>query len=309
MNKKKIFITGGNGFLGRHLIPILKKKNLVIFPSSKQVNLMNFNDLKKFTTNFDEIYHLAAWTQAGDFCLSNEGSQWVNNQIMNSNIIKWWSAYQKKAKLIFIGSSCCYSEQGDLKEDKYIHDIPHDSLMSYAMTKQMLTQGAIACAKQYNLKWLCLVPPTLYGVNYHTDNKRQSHFIFDLIKKILRGKFYNEKVVLWGDGYQKRELMYVNDFVKNILLINKKINNQIVNLGSKRDYSIREFAKIISKIVGYNEQNIIYDINKYVGVRKKKLNTQKIKKIITNYEKKLTDIKIGLKEVVNWYLKNNVYNA
>jgi nucleoside-diphosphate-sugar epimerase len=56
MHKKKIFITGGNGFLGRHLIPILKKDNLVISPSSKKVNLMNFNDLKKITTNFDEIY-------------------------------------------------------------------------------------------------------------------------------------------------------------------------------------------------------------------------------------------------------------
>jgi GDP-L-fucose synthase len=178
--------------------------------------------------------------------------------------------------------------------------------MSYAMTKQMLAQGASACADQFNLKWLCLVPPTLYGTNYHTDG-RQSHFIFDLIKKILRGKFYNKKVILWGNGNQKRELMHVNDFIKNILLVNKKINNQIVNVGSKKDYSIREFAKIISKIIGYNDKDIIYDVNKYVGVNKKKLNILKIKKIIPSYEKRLIDIKIGIKEVINWYLKNNNY--
>jgi GDP-L-fucose synthase len=306
MAKKKIFITGGNGFLGRHLVPILMKDNFVLSPSSNKLNLMNFSDFKNFNTKFDEIYHLAAWTEAGDFCLNNQGKQWVNNQVMNANIIRWWSTTQRKAKLVFIGSSCCYSEIGNFKEENFIHDIPHSSLMSYAMTKQMLAQGASACADQFNLKWLCLVPPTLYGTNYHTDG-RQSHFIFDLIKKILRGKFYNKKVILWGNGNQKRELMHVNDFIKNILLVNKKINNQIVNVGSKKDYSIREFAKIISKIIGYNDKDIIYDVNKYVGVNKKKLNILKIKKIIPSYEKRLIDIKIGIKEVINWYLKNNNY--
>jgi GDP-L-fucose synthase len=278
----------------------------VLSPSSNKLNLMNFSDFKNFNTKFDEIYHLAAWTEAGDFCLNNQGKQWVNNQVMNANIIRWWSTTQRKAKLVFIGSSCCYSEIGNFKEENFIHDIPHSSLMSYAMTKQMLAQGASACADQFNLKWLCLVPPTLYGTNYHTDG-RQSHFIFDLIKKILRGKFYNKKVILWGNGNQKRELMHVNDFIKNILLVNKKINNQIVNVGSKKDYSIREFAKIISKIIGYNDKDIIYDVNKYVGVNKKKLNILKIKKIIPSYEKRLIDIKIGIKEVINWYLKNNNY--
>jgi len=306
MAKKKIFITGGNGFLGRHLVPILMKDNFVLSPSSNKLNLMNFSDFKNFNTKFDEIYHLAAWTEAGDFCLNNQGKQWVNNQVMNANIIRWWSTTQRKAKLVFIGSSCCYSEIGNFKEENFIHDVPHTSLMSYAMTKQMLAQGASACADQFNLKWLCFVPPTLYGTNYHTDG-RQSHFIFDLIKKILRGKFYNKKVILWGNGNQKRELMHVNDFIKNILLLNKKINNQIVNVGSKKDYSIREFAKIISKIIGYNDKDIIYDVNKYVGVNKKKLNILKIKKIIPSYEKKLIDIKIGIKEVINWYLKNNNY--
>lgn len=148
----------------------------------------------------------------------------------------------------------------------------------------------------------------LYGTNYHTD-ERQSHFIFDLVKKILRGKFYNKKVILWGNGKQRREIMHVKDFVKNILLVNKKINNQIVNIGSKKDYTIREFAKIISKIIGYDHQDIIYDLSKYVGANKKKLNIKKIKKIVPGYEKNLINIKIGLKEVIKWYLHNKTYNA
>ena len=54
-------------------------------------------DLFKIKNKFDEIYHLAAWTQAGDFCLKYPADQWINNQIINTNILNWWK--QKNQKL------------------------------------------------------------------------------------------------------------------------------------------------------------------------------------------------------------------
>ena len=110
---------------------------------------------------------------------------------------------KSKAKLIFIGTSCCYDENGNFSEENYLLDKPHDSLMTYAMTKKMLLQGAISMQKQYNMKWLCVVPSTLYGPSYHEDD-RQQHFIFDLIKKILKGKLKNKKVKLWGNWFTKK---------------------------------------------------------------------------------------------------------
>ena len=86
---KRVFVTGGSGFLGRHLINYLKNKKYEIYsPTSKEVNLLNYEDLQKIDKLFDEIYHLAAWTQAGDFCLKNAGNQWIINQQINTNIIK-----------------------------------------------------------------------------------------------------------------------------------------------------------------------------------------------------------------------------
>ena len=83
--KKKIFITGWSGYLSRHLIKYLKSKSYKIFsPTSKEVNLKNFNQLKKIKNNFDQVYHLAAWTQAGDFCLKYPMDQWIINQEINS---------------------------------------------------------------------------------------------------------------------------------------------------------------------------------------------------------------------------------
>lgn len=303
MIRKKIFITGGSGFLGRHLIKELSKDHKVYAPSSKKINLLNIKDLFKIKDKFDEIYHLAAWTQAGDFCLKYPADQWIKNQLINTNILNWWKQKNSKAKLIFIGTSCCYDENGNFLEENYLHDKPHSSLTTYAMTKKMLLQGAISMEKQYKMKWLCVVPSTLYGSSYHEDD-RQQHFIFDLIRKILNGKYKNKKVKLWGNGLQKREIIHVNDFISNLIKVNKKINNEIINIGQGKNHSIKKFAITICKILNYDHKKVFYDKSKYVGALNKKINVNKIKKIIPTYQKNLTPLMIGLKETIKWYEKN-----
>ena len=156
--------------------------------------------------------------------------------------------------------------------------------------------------KQYKMKWLCVVPSTLYGPSYHEDY-RQQHFIFDLIKKILNGKYNNRKVKLWGTGLQKREIIHVNDFISNLIKINKKTNNKIINIGYGKNYTIRKFAETICEIVNYDHKRIIYDKTKYVGALNKKLNISRINKIIPAYQKNLTPLIIGLKETIQWYEK------
>ncbi len=302
IKKKKIFITGGSGFLGRHLVKELKKKHKVFAPNSKVLNLFNYNKLEKINKKFDEIYHLAAWTQAGDFCLKYPGDQWLKNQIINTNILKWWKKNNPKAKLIFIGTSCCYDENGKFIENNYLLDEPHKSLTTYAMTKKMLLQGAISLETQFKMKWLCVVPSTLYGSNYHEDG-RQQHFIFDLIKKILDGKYNNKKVELWGNGLQKREIIHVKDFINKTIQVNEKVDNELINIGYGKNYTIKHFAKIICKIIRYDPNKIIYNKSKYVGAKNKKININKISKLIPGYKKNLIPLKIGLKETIKWYEK------
>ena len=79
-----------------------EKFNTIDHPTSSEVNLINYDQLKSISRKYDEIYHLAAWTQAGDFCLKNQGMQWIINQQINTNIVKWWQENQAKAKFIFI---------------------------------------------------------------------------------------------------------------------------------------------------------------------------------------------------------------
>ena len=303
----KIIVTGSSGFLGTALCAYLDAiGHQLVRLNSRNADLRFADSLLLFSTDkYDLIFHLAAWTQAGDFCMRHPGEQWIVNQQINTNLLAWWTKYQPQAKLVFMGTSCVYAPDGELTEDEYMMGEPIDSLYTYAMTKRMLYQGARALNKQYGMRYLCAVPSTLYGAGYHTDG-RQMHFIFDLIRKIIRGKEYGEPVVLWGDGYQSRELVLVDDFVRILWHLAQNFDNEIFNIGAGKEYSIRFFAEQIGKIVGYPAAEIQYDVNRYVGAKSKCLDVEKIKRSLPDYV--LQPLDVGLSKTVDWFYQTRAYD-
>lgn len=298
-----VLVTGATGFLGNALCQELVIRGYNVKKiSSRDADLTNKDSLLKFNSvEYEYIYHLAAWTQAGDFCLYHPGEQWIINQQINTNVLAWWQQYQPQAKMIAIGTSCSYDPSQELVENNYLVGDPIESLFTYAHTKRMLYIGLKALHKQFGLSYLYVVPSTLYGPGYHTDG-RQMHFIFDLIRKIIRGKLYSETVTLWGDGYQKRELVFVRDFVNILLQINGSYSNDIFNIGEGKEHTIKEFAEIICNYVGYDKNLIEYDVTKYVGAKSKCLNINKIKSLFPEY--KQMSIQTGIEETIDWFKQN-----
>ena len=296
----KILVTGATGFLGTALCSKLEEQGHELVPlNSQNCNLTQQDSLLQFNhQTYDRIYHLAAWTQAGDFCLYHPGEQWIINQHINTNVLGWWQKCQPQAKLICMGTSCAYAPEQELVEENYLTGLPIESLFTYAMTKRMLYAGLLALAKQFGLKYLCLVPSTLYGSGYHTDG-RQMHFIFDLIRKIIRGKLYGEPVILWGDGYQSRELVFIDDFVNIALKLTDIVDNDLVNIGAGEEFPIRHFAKLICERVGYDFNQIQFDTTRYVGAKSKCLAVTKLKQYIPDLQ--LTPLEIGLAKTIDWF--------
>lgn len=127
----KVLVTGATGFLGTALCRALARDGHAVTPvGSRDADLTRQGSLDRYRrTRYGRIYHLAAWTQAGDFCLRHPGEQWIINQKINTNVLAWWRERQPGAKLVCMGSSCSYApDTAALREDAYMSGDPHPSL-------------------------------------------------------------------------------------------------------------------------------------------------------------------------------------
>jgi len=296
----EILVTGASGFLGTALCGRLEsdghrlvRLNSRICDLTRQGSLDPFDDRR-----YDQIYHLAAWTQAGDFCLRHPGQQWIINQQINTHVLAWWQSAQPQAKLIAMGTSCAYDPDLELVEENYLAGKPIESLFTYAMSKRMLYAGLVALGQQFALPYLCLVPSTLYGPAYHTDG-RQMHFIFDLIRKVILGKECGMPVELWGDGHQRRELVYVDDFVEAAVRLAAAVEGKLVNVGAGEEFSIRHFARLICDRIGYDFEQVAFDTSRYVGARSKCLATARLHRLLPDWRQ--TPLGEGLDRTIDWF--------
>lgn len=302
-----VLVTGSTGFVGRHLVRHLKNKEYNVYESNTKVaNLSNILNLNIYDSiEFDYIFHLAAKTKAGDWCKYHKGEQWIDNQILNTNLLNYWKTVQPQAKLISFGTSCSYgpSDLPMLEKDYMIYK-PDEDLYTYAMTKRMMLVGCESISLQYGLKYIHFIPSTLYGPQF---DENDSHFIFDLIKKITVGKYENKTVELWGSGNQKRELVYIDDVI-NIISSLLHLENQTVNLGCGNDHSIKDFAKIVCDLTDYNHDKIIYNENKFVGVKRKILDINKLLSLLPS-DFKFTNLIDGIHNTHKYYIDNIYANS
>jgi GDP-L-fucose synthase len=288
---KKILITGGTGFVGRALVPALKSEYDVEVASSQDMKSKLFD----CGQNYDYIIHMAVKTAAGGYCQNHSGEQFLVNTDINNAFFQGWKNCFPNAKVITFGSSCGYDANIEKTEANYLKGEAEPGYEVYGNIKRNLLVGCQAMEKEYGMKYSYLIPSTLYGPNYELDDR---HFIFDLIRKIIDAKQNGGEVVLWGDGYQRRELIYIDDAVK-IIKHALTWNLKICNLSSGQDYSIRDYAQTICDIVGYDFNSIKFDTNQFVGsLSKKMINTN-----LTAID--FTPLEDGLRKTIEYYVSRS----
>ena len=151
---------------------------------------------------------------------------------------------------------------------------------AYAIAKIAGIKMCESYNRQYKTNYKCLMPTNTFGPNDNYD-ELNSHFFPALIKKLhnIKLKKKNE-LVLWGNGQAKREVIYVDDLADAcIYFMKKKTKETLINIGSGKDYKIKEYAKIFSKVITPNLSfKIKYDLSKPNGTPRKLLDVSLAKK-------------------------------
>ena len=179
--------------------------------------------------------------------------------------------------LIFLGSSCVYPKfcRQPIKEKYLMKGELEKTNDAYALAKIAGIKMCESYNLQYGMNYKCLMPTNTFGPNDNYDSLN-SHFFPALIKKIHEVKIKNKKyLVLWGNGLAKREVIYVDDLADAcIFFMKKKTKEVLLNIGTSKDYSIKQYVKIISKVVAPNKKfKIRFDNRKPNGTPRKILDT------------------------------------
>ena len=314
---KKIFIAGHRGMVGSALVKYLKNQGAkkLILVTKKKLDLLNQDKVYKFIRykKPDAIINCAGRV-GGILANSKYPVEFLNINIMiQLNLIN--AAYQNKIQhFINLGSSCIYPKKAKqpIKEDYLLTSSLEKTNEAYALAKIIGLKACEYYNQQYGTSYLTLMPCNLYGPN-DNFNLKNSHFVPALIKKIVNSSSGKKsKIEIWGTGKAKREAMYVDDLASAIFFIlkkkilkNKKLSkiikkNPVINLGSGKDFSIKQFAKMICRLSG-KKDNLKYNKKYPDGTMRKILDNKVIKRL--GWKPKIS-LEEGLSKTIKWYKEN-----
>jgi GDP-L-fucose synthase len=277
----RIFIAGHKGLVGSALLRRLSKKGFTnfIIRERKELDLTNQPAVDKFFDAERPDYIFLSAAKVGGIHANNTyPAEFIfSNMQVQMNIIDAAWKFKTK-KLLFLGSSCIYPKHAP-------QPMPEDCLLSgkleqtnepYAIAK---IAGIIMCQsynRQYGTNFISVMPTNLYGPNdnYHPLN---SHVLPALIRRFHEAKVNNApKVTIWGTGNPTREFLYSDDCADACIFLMENHNgNEIVNIGSGKEVTIRDLAMIVRKVIGFDGE-IDFDVTKPDGTPRKLLDCSKL---------------------------------
>lgn len=266
---KTVLVTGGSGFVGRHLTDELEKQGYdVQWVNSENYDLREYSQVLAMLDDIkpDIVFDLAAKVGGIGANRRNPAAFWYENMCMGMNLLEASIRCNKRPeKIVMTGTTCSYPAvppRIPFVEDDLFTGYPEKTNAPYGIAKRALLTGARAYREQHKLNVVMAIPTNLYGPG---DNfsPHSSHVIPAIMRKIrLAGPELNDHarntgewddVMIWGSGKATRDFLYVKDLVRGLILMAEKYNYpEPVNFGGGREVSIRQLAFMIGETADFS---------------------------------------------------------
>jgi len=306
-----ILVTGGTGFVGVNLIfrllslganvrATLHRKDPVIKDSRIEyikVDLTKSEDCRKAAEGMDYVFMCAANTSGAAVMEKTPLVHLTPNLMMNTLMLE--ASYEAGVKkFLFISSNTVYpvTEQPAMEDD-----VTNEFYDKYFIVAWMKRFSEIMC-QMYATKikkpmtTIVLRPANIYGP-YDDFEWETSHVLPALIRRIVER---HNPMVIWGDGSDIKDFIYVDDMIDGMVLAMEKLDRfDFLNIASGKQYVLKDLINLMLNIDGYKDAVIKFDTSKPVMIPKRMIDPRKAKEVL-GFEVK-TPMEEGLKKTIAWY--------
>lgn len=305
MNKhSKIYVAGHQGLLGSALVRQLTAQGYtnILAATRQQLDLTNQAATNQWFETHKPDYVFLSAAKVSGIAAQTSGDAILTNLQIQTNVI---DAARRNGckKLLFPGSNCAYPKFSKLPitEDQLLTGKLEATSEAYAVAK---IAGISLCKhskKQWGFDAISVMPCNLYGPNDNFDESH-AHVMAAMISKFVIARDTNQPdITLWGDGSAQREFLYSDDAADALILcMNEYRSDDIINIASGEEVSLKYLANLIKNSIGYTG-NIIWDTTKPTGTLAKGLDITKINSLgwTQNYT-----LATGIPAAIKWYEEN-----
>jgi GDP-L-fucose synthase len=305
LTDKRIMVTGGDGFLGRHVVAGLKRKEVqhLFIPHHQAYDLTQAHDVARAyeVGRPDIVIHLAA--KVGGIGINREKpGEFFYDNLMMGMLLMEQARRSGVEKFVSIGTVCAYPKFTPVpfKEENLWDGYPEETNAPYGLAKKMLLVQGQAYRQQYGFNAIYLLPVNIYGPGDNFD-PASSHVIPALIKKCVDAIERGERqITAWGTGQASREFLYVEDAARAIILATEKYDKpDPVNIGSAMEITIKDLLVLIAELAGFRGE-ILWDPSKPDGQPRRSSDTGRAREAFGFQAQ--TDFREGLRKTIDWYL-------
>ena len=291
----KVFVTGGNGFLGGYVIEKLAKKHIVSWRGSKSLDLLKDVDkIVKAFQDYDCVVHLAAevggiganMKQPGRFCYANLQ--------MGLNVVEAARIAGVK-KVVMAGTVCSYPCHAKIPFDELDmwDGYPEATNAPYGVAKRAIMELLTAYRDQYGMDYVVLVPTNLYGPGDNFD-PATSHVIPAMIRKFCDKYPMTE---MWGTGEATRQFLYVEDAAEAFAMAVES-GHGVFNLGAGSEIGMKALSRLVARECGYEGQ-VVWLPSKPDGQPRRMVSSRRAFEML-GWEPKAT-LKDGIARTVKYF--------
>ena len=304
---KRIVVTGGAGFLGSHLVELLRARNCsqICAPRSAAYDLTTLEATQRLfaDTRPEVIFHLAARVGGIGANQRNPGKYFRDNLQMGMHVIEQ-ARLAGTRKVVLVGTICSYPKHTPVpfREEELWNGYPEETNAPYGVAKKALFVMADAYRQQYGMNVISLLPVNLFGPRDNFDLEH-SHVIPAMIRKCVDARRDAAgSITLWGDGSPTREFLYVEDCARGLILAAERYDGAApVNLGAGFEISIRDLADQIRRLTSYSG-DIVWDRSRPNGQPRRCLDTSRARDLFGfTAEMPFED---GLQRTIEWYRRS-----